>query len=66
MEIKNILLLFLLILLILSNQFNSTILSNIDNSIINSEVTQYGNVIKSIFIIIGYICIEKMIEYDLL
>lgn len=66
MELKNILLFFLLSLLVLSNQFKNTILSNMDKTVENGEITQYGDVVRSICIVFGYICIEKLIDMDLL
>lgn len=66
MELKNILLFFLLCLLILSKQFTTNVLTHVDKAIENGDITQYGNVIRSIVIVLGYICIEKLIDLDLL
>ena len=66
MNSKNALLLLILILLVLNNHFTSNILTKFNGSIENGEITQSGHIIQSIIIVLGYICIEKLIDYDLL
>jgi len=66
MNYKGYILLFVLFLLITSSQFTEVILSKINGTTVNNEVTYYGNIVKGIILILSLITINILIEKDMI
>lgn len=67
MEIKSYIILFVLFMLIESNQFINGVLSKIKGTVDGTNnVTSYGKVAQGLILVLAYACIITLVSYDYL
>ena len=61
-DVKNIVVLFIIFLSVTSMLFNTSVLSNFANAVVDGNVTTYGSVLQGVFLVLLYILMISMMD----